>query len=309
MSAAAVAASCLGHPATIEAASGTVTGTPGDDVIAASGTVSDVDAGDGDDVICVLVDVEYTKVSAGNGNDVVSTQGARADYTGTTLGEGVDQFIGGPFADNVGDFRSPSSAAPDRVSTGGGADVLSLGFDDPASHVVADLGAGDDQTVYTPVQGVAEGTANVDFGPGRDLFQMQEPVSQLRVNLRSGRAVFDGAAFRLGNLEDGDFKGRSSVVRGNDSANDFLVYACDSVIYGAAGDDSTRLLGNSDNYNGFEGSGCRVRSRQYGGAGADVLSGRVGNDVLIGGKGRDVAFGGRGKDTCLAEVRRNCEAP
>jgi Ca2+-binding RTX toxin-like protein len=301
--AAAAAATCLGHPATIEAASGEVTGTAGDDVIVASGTVSKVDAGDGNDVICIQVQVEYTLVVAGNGDDVVSTEGATADFTNTDLGPGTDRFIGGPRSDTVSDFAAPSADAPDRVSTGGGVDSLNLGFI-PAPHVVADLGTGNDQVVFSPEAGVAPGTVSVDFGPGRDHLVMQETVQSLRVNLRTGRAVFDDAHYRFDHLEDGSFLGRRAVVRGDEASNDLLVYGCNLTIYGGSGNDSTRLLGNSDNYNSFQ---CDARSKQYGGAGADELSGRSGRDVLIGGKGHDVAFGGRGHDTCVAEVARQCE--
>ena len=63
--AAAQAATCQGQPATLEATGGDVVGTPGPDVIVVSGSLTRVDAGDGDDVICVVGNTGKVTISAG----------------------------------------------------------------------------------------------------------------------------------------------------------------------------------------------------------------------------------------------------
>ncbi len=70
----AAAATCHGLPASIEASSGKVVGTAGRDVIVVSGSVTRVDAADGDDVVCVVGVKHAVRVSAGAGDDIVNTE-------------------------------------------------------------------------------------------------------------------------------------------------------------------------------------------------------------------------------------------
>jgi hypothetical protein len=138
------ATTCEGQPATIEASSGRITGTPGDDVIVARAKVVRVDAGEGDDVICVVKNIKSSAartidIDAGPGDDAVDTSRAGAGSS-TILGAGADRFRGSSFREYVevdeGDGR------PDRVRTGGGRDRVWV-----AAGVVlsARLGAGHDE--------------------------------------------------------------------------------------------------------------------------------------------------------------------
>ena len=102
---AAAATSCQGKTVTIDgsAGAGVVTGTPGDDVIAAV-QGSAVTALAGNDTICVLpgTATNATTVDAGAGNDSVDTSTLPTGTTViATLGADDDSYTGGAAADQV----------------------------------------------------------------------------------------------------------------------------------------------------------------------------------------------------------------
>src|SRR4051794_22937791 len=71
----AVADTCAGKPVTIVAASGTTVGTPGDDVIEVDEGAVVVDAGDGDDTVCLDYSVDtVTEVDLGAGRNTVAVE-------------------------------------------------------------------------------------------------------------------------------------------------------------------------------------------------------------------------------------------
>src|SRR3954470_19844178 len=129
-SAAAVAETCQGRPATIVATTGGefTLGADGDDVIVGHGPVGTIRAFGGNDVICV----DAANVEAGDGNDsVLATGQGRRDQVSATLGEGDDRFVGGPRTDYVDSAGSPGT---DNISTGAGDDQVTSG-DDPTISV------------------------------------------------------------------------------------------------------------------------------------------------------------------------------
>ena len=140
---AAAATTCQGKDVTIDGTGqATVTGTPANDVIAAS-LGSTVTALAGDDTICVLPGAATTptSVDAGEGNDAVDTSTLPAGAIVTTmLGAGDDQYAGGAGSDRV---TSGTAGQPngDRLDLGLGDDVLNWhGTQAPGSTV--DLGEG-----------------------------------------------------------------------------------------------------------------------------------------------------------------------
>ena len=102
-SATAAGETCQGRPATIVGTGPDVVGTPGDDVIV-SGTSMFVDAGAGNDLIC-LTGPNYVHTDAGPGDDVVDASVTTAvnpeTSTSTDLGTGRDRFLGSPINDGV----------------------------------------------------------------------------------------------------------------------------------------------------------------------------------------------------------------
>jgi hypothetical protein len=102
----AAASTCRGLPVTIEGASNSsITGTSGNDVILAPfGSYGDLDAGAGDDVVCVVPgaalsgypDFQYV-ATGGPGNDVIDSTALSANQYGLLVyaSAGSDTFFGG----------------------------------------------------------------------------------------------------------------------------------------------------------------------------------------------------------------------
>ena len=92
---------CQGRPATIVGTpDGQIVGTPGDDVIVSYGDFT-VDAGDGDDLICLRPILSLVQeVDAGPGDDSVVSEG-ETNNAFTDLGPGRDSFVGGGGEDRI----------------------------------------------------------------------------------------------------------------------------------------------------------------------------------------------------------------
>jgi serralysin len=113
---------CWGKVATIEVTSGSVTGTPGRDVIVVSGTVTSVESGGGRDLICVGDHSGSMSVGTGSGNDLLDVSGGPV-----SLDAGADD-------DEL--FLDQTSAGSE-ISLGTGHDELTLHA--PDRRVRADL--------------------------------------------------------------------------------------------------------------------------------------------------------------------------
>jgi Ca2+-binding RTX toxin-like protein len=310
------ATTCQGQPATIEASSGDVTGTSGDDVIVATGTVTKVDAQQGDDLVCLVDTVEmdaWLEIHAGEGDDAIDATAALARVT-TSLGAGSDTYLGSPFADLVGmglggwPYDEGPDTGTDVVTTGAGDDELAV-FPGVVLH--ADLGAGDDYVNFWTTY-AGEGST-FDLGPGSDSLRFQDDFEELRdagettlrANLRSGVLVWRGVRSVLRGAEGLSAVARRIVVRGDAEANEIYTTGCHITLKGRGGDDRLHMrISHSGDEMPFR---CGKNNKQgswraLGNGGDDLLHGGNQHDVLIGGPGQDVADGHKhGDDRCVAE--------
>jgi hypothetical protein len=149
---------CGSEPATIVSDESRILGTPGDDVILATGaTATTIRGGGGDDIICgtpapdrIFGGLGDDEITAGSGADVIEG-GAGADTIrgnlgGDTIsgGSGDDWLIGG-----IGDDTIAGNTGDDVVAGGGGVDSVRGGFggdsiDGGRAPDTIDPGAGDD---------------------------------------------------------------------------------------------------------------------------------------------------------------------
>ena len=161
---------CQGKPATVVATGpGLIQGTDGPDVIVAG--AGGVDAGSGDDLICLVGAPEYAFADAGPGNDVVDATAAENFFV--LLGEGADTYLGGTGRDTVNgggwehsvDGIPPAlDTEPDVISTGGGDDSVNSGLRGSANLDTIVTGSGDDIIFMAEV--VPHG--HLDVGGGRN---------------------------------------------------------------------------------------------------------------------------------------------
>jgi len=305
------AATCLGQPATIEASAGGVMGTPGNDVIVVTGTVSFVLAGDGNDLIC-LAGTEPSYVDSGPGADRVDASAAGAK-TSILLGPGSDSLVGSAYPDHVevgtrgASLSQPGDPGPYSLTTGGGRDTLTV---DVGAVVDADLGGGADGMLYTAVEGTPP--SHVDLGPGRDSASFFDDYEDegagettLRVDLVREVMEWHGVTSVLLGAESIRGVARRVRVRGDEGPNRLFSFGCDVRFRGGPGDDLLTMRNTEErDTQPFDCRRGEVR-KAYGNGGDDTLRGglRLSHDVLIGGPGRDEAYGGpAGHDVCIAEI-------
>ncbi len=298
------AATCQGRAATIEASAGTVEGTSLADVIIASGTVTRVDGGDGDDVICLVRTRKSLSVDPGPGGDVVDASRAGAKVN-ADLGPGADRYLGSEHADEVTVGLEGDTGA-DEVSTGAGKDLLEL---EPGAVVDARLGPGADKLSFDTTYAGPDSV--FDLGAGRDVIYVEDRYddvadpgeTSLVVDMVEGRFTWRDVTSVLRGADDTYAVARRIDIRGNDKPNAFFSFGCDVTFRGGGGDDSTlmKTIGILDTQP-FECHDGEVR-RAYGNRGDDTLRGGRSHDVLVGGPGRDRAHGGPGgDDVCIAEI-------
>jgi Ca2+-binding RTX toxin-like protein len=287
------AATCQGQPATIEASTGTVAGTSGDDVIVVSDDAFRVEAKEGDDLVCVAGNTEFPDdltwlaIDAGPGDDFVDTTsaGAKSD---STLGAGSDTFVGGPFDDRVR-IGTVAPGDTDEVSTGAGDDYLLASNIELGPTGTFDLGAGRDGVGFYD---------DYDFPGARGNLY-------LFVDLVAESMRWRGVTATLRGAEDVGGLARRITVRGNAEDNRVFAMGCQVMLRGAAGADrlSMRISHSLDEQPFRCGrNGKTGHWRALGNGGDDYLHGGNQHDVLIGGPGRDVADGWKhGDDVCKAE--------
>lgn len=281
---------CQGQVATIVGTpDGRLVGTPGNDVIVSYGDYT-VDAGDGDDLICLRPILSLVQeVDAGPGDDSVVSEG-ETHHTDTDLGPGRDSFVGGGGEDRI------EASFDDTIVADAGDDFLnySIGRDEPLPSAIGTATMARDEGW---IKVTAPGRRLTIDGTGGEVSLAGEVVTTFAVSPRMlfgvaqrvtlvGTPGFD----RLGTAACG-----TSVIRGR-GAGDQIV---------ALGDRATpkrecrnrRMIANggggNDSINGTNS--------------ADVLRGGSGNDRILGSGGTDLAVGGSGRDTCRAERERSCE--
>jgi Ca2+-binding RTX toxin-like protein len=299
------APSCNGLAATIVGSPGvTLIGTPGDDVIVTKGAAQ-VDAGAGEDSICVT-GKGTALVNAGPGDDFV---GARSHQgkTFVSLGFGDDVFFGGPGDDRVWSQEASNQSSPDdrdEIDTGPGDDYVISGSSTAPNSDVVTLGPGDD-TLSTfgfsagAVLSGGLGTNSYQPLPGPDV------SGDWRFDNVIGTASLDGVErLEWRAFQTFDLTGlHGPRLRYFGSRADESVRAggtCRVVLRGRDGDDRLRV--DEDGCNNLPAGDARL----VGGAGNDLLYGADGDDVLRGGGGSDLADGGLGSDACVAETTLAC---
>jgi Ca2+-binding RTX toxin-like protein len=312
------AATCHGLVATIEGpgpeapSSTNVTGTAGDDVIVVTGGVDHVDAGAGDDLICLVDnDLSIPTVSAGSGSDLIDATQAGSEVE-TFLDVGSDTFIGGPERDIVnisgGNKYVPGTQGDDSgvdvVSTGGGQDLVYLYV---GSRLKLNTGADRDALFVINAGELAHGSGTLNLGSGHDVVfaadKARVDADLQREKLRVGSARYD-----LERNQDVSSYGGNVTIRGSGDANTVAAYGCNVSVSGGDGRDLMRITARPQ-WSGLPALRCAHRSyRLDGQGGGDQLTGSVYNDVLVGGPGIDTADGNLGKDTCAAEQKVACES-
>jgi Ca2+-binding RTX toxin-like protein len=303
------APSCNGLTATIVGSPGvTLFGTSGNDVIVTK-SATRVDAGAGDDSICVT-GKGTAVVNAGPDDDFVGAR-THKGKTIVSLGFGDDVFWGGNGDDLVWSQEASNQTSSDDhdvIDTAGGNDYVISGSSTAPNTDVVTLGPGDDElTTYG-----FSGGALLSGGLGTNAYQ---PLPGADVpGGWTGEWRFDNVlgAASLDDIERLEWRAfqkfdlrslRGPRVRYFGSRADESVLAggtCRVALRGRDGDDRLRV--DSDGCNNLPAGDARI----VGGAGNDLMYGAAGDDVLRGGSGTDTADGGFGSDDCIAEHAIAC---
>jgi Ca2+-binding RTX toxin-like protein len=299
------APTCNGLPLTAEGTpNGTVIGTAGDDVILTRGATR-VDAGAGDDSICVT-GKGTAVINAGPGDDFVGAR-AHKGKSFVSLGFGDDEFYGGDGNDRVWSQEASnqtSSDDSDIIDAGGGDDYVISGSSTALNTDIVTLGPGDDALVTYG----SSGGASLSGGLGTNFYQ---PLPGPTV---SGDWVFDNvigqgskdgvAQIVWSSFQRFDLTGLHgpSVRFLGSRAHEWVVAGgtCRVVLRGRAGAD--RLTVDPDGCNNLPAGDARL----IGGPGNDQLKGSTGDDVLKGGAGKDRGDGGLGTNSCDVEIPVAC---
>jgi hypothetical protein len=263
----AVGETCQGKDATLVQSSGTVNGTPGDDVIVAKGS-SDVRAGAGDDTVCVN---SIGRFDGGDGTDSIELVDGFSDGGGATVVD-FEQLDVRTFY-NLGTVSFEWTTVPTQLS--GAVDASYYPQSRSAAKVL------DNPTVAIEVP--------------------DESDDGLKVDLRAEQVILgEGLAFSLTGVDDIVMTAAKIRAFGNDSRNFFFLNGCDVKAHGGSGNDR---LWASDRHGDRQCPGVQL----FGQKGPDKLRGTKRDDVLLGGPDKDRAYGDKGKDRCLAEKKEACE--
>jgi hypothetical protein len=219
--------SCQGRQATIVGApSGEeeppLAGTSGPDVIVTNGAALTL-AGAGDDLICVTAPLTpgffwVLDVVAGSGNDTVLAVGSAIAVDGITqiqgnigfhagdgddvvvatasgwgvngaLGEGADEFRGGPTLSDVFAGDDVTDTERDVLRMGEGSDIVHTGQASLSNPDLVELGPGRDGVAWMGSSLAAGGT--LDGGAGRDAVDLDPAPGDWVVDNRIGSATHD----------------------------------------------------------------------------------------------------------------------
>jgi hypothetical protein len=164
---------CHGSSATVVPdAEGNLVGTSGADVIVAHGGQR-VDAGDGDDLVCLVADDLGVEADAGPGDDTVDATRS-SDFSVVSLGAGQDSFLGtGPGEDWVwgaapeglgDDGLNPLDTERDDIKTGDGDDRVFSGSLGAVNLDSIGTGRGDDRVQLVGL----DHAVSLDVGAGRN---------------------------------------------------------------------------------------------------------------------------------------------
>jgi hypothetical protein len=190
-SASADVARCAGRVPTIVSDAHTVEGTPGDDVIVVRGRVVTVEAGAGDDAICVRGHDGYTYVDAGRGDDDVRVE--TKTLTVVSLDTGDDTFRGGRGTDYVASGER-GRRNRDRIDLGAGDDIAILRGGRDHRQAVVLGGSGEDEITFSVRR---SGAVHVDAATrratvGGSAYATWDGFERFRVGYAIGRQEFTG---------------------------------------------------------------------------------------------------------------------
>jgi Ca2+-binding RTX toxin-like protein len=240
-------------------------------------TSVDVDAGDGDDVVVsdgLDIGVHLT---GGPGSDVLSGSGASDRLDGES---GNDQLDGGDGADRL------SGGLDDDVLAGGGDDDLLDGGDGSDQ---LDGAGGSDEVAGGPGSDIVAGSTGEDAltgGDGDDVLSGDEDDDTLDGG--PGDDELDGGA-------------GTNQARGGDGADTLTASTGVDTLAGGPGDDTLQAGERGTTLTGDGGNdtltGATAHDTLDGSAGNDTLAGDAGADALFGGDGDDQLDGGPGPDT------------
>lgn len=302
---------CGGREATMVGTGPKIVGTPGDDVIV-TGTSTVVDAGDGNDLICVSPHDERKAitVNAGEGNDSVDTSVAVVD-THTDLGTGTDNYVSAlpawsyVVADGADDHVAGTARTDITLHITGTPSTLEGAYKADSISVWS--------SQFDVLLNLSKGELDIDG------------VSAATLDVKFDAAVSAPRVVLAGNEKSNDLHARGCVVRalgrgGRDRLQPRVIgrpdaphFNCASrttamggpgadEIYGSG--DRDELLGNAGDDEIFGRAGA---DRLDGGAGDDLLRGSSGDDNLIGGRGVDRVDGNGDFDRCVGERKQRCE--
>jgi hypothetical protein len=244
-----------------------------------SGPDADACQDTGNQIVCVIGDLQRVLAGFGGGNDVGTYEGARLDHI--LEGElGDDTLTGSESTVNAGGFLLGDTlrGGPGRDVLRGrnGGDVLEGG---PGDGEDVDAGFGNDVLLLDAVDGAGDVLRG---GPGADLVDL-EAYGAAVANLAGGNVTATNGtrSHTLDGIED---------VRGSDEADRLLGTGGFNRLDG--GDGSDEIDGN---------------------VGADLLEGSGGNDMIFARDGiNDRVLGGLGADTCTLDQldeHDGCENP
>jgi hypothetical protein len=262
----------------------TLLGGLGNDILTGGDGNDTIDGGDGNDI-----------VDGGTGNDIVTGAGGLDAITG---GDGDDNLAGGNENDTIS-----GDAGADSITAGTGVDTVTGG--DGADHI--DAGDGDDfvegglgnDTVLAgsgadTVAG-GDGDDNISGGNGNDTVDSGAGADTVAGDAGDDRiSGGDGNDIVGGGIENDRLVG--------DAGNDTITGATgDDYIEGGIGDDTLDGGNDTDSVTGGDGTDILLGGfgldTMDGGPGDDRLDGGGDADALLGGYGIDVMLGGWGDDT------------
>jgi hypothetical protein len=294
-------------------------GTAGDDVICGSGGDDTLSGLSGNDTLLGGLGNDTLNggdgndtIDGGDGNDIVDGGTANDIVTGAA---GADTIVGGDGDDNLGGGNENDAidggAGADTIAAGTGVDTIVGG--DGADTIDAgdgddnvDAGLGNDIVLGgNGIDTVAGGGGDDNLGGGNGNDTIDAGVGVDTVNGDAGEDRVSGGDGN-DNIGGGVEKDRLVGDAGNDTINGATG---DDYIDGGAGDDTLDGGNENDSVTGGDGNdtlvggfgidtidGGRGDDHFDGGGDADTLLGGYGIDIIVGGWGDDTLNGGPGAD-------------
>ncbi len=226
----------------------------------------------------VIVTDDATEVDALGGDDLICVTGAGGWAVRAVLGEGSDQFYGGPNGDTItagtrgSDHITTYDSEPDAITGGGGRDKVESGDEASVNLDTIDLGAGDDSVTWRG-RGTTGGVGRIDAGDGRDSLFTPGRGSLVLDNV-AGRGSRDGLATLEWSGLETFWVHRTAKV------------SADLAFVGGPGDETVTFMGDRRSgpvgtTNISLGSGDDVLHTDSPGAAGSAYAGGAGRDLVV----------------------------